>query len=86
MYLASSVFVRHTLNALYSDLAVALNKVSVHAPTRREKSLFIGLTAAGLARVGGAPGEWEVYVSFLMFLFRILIHPSTGTRLTPSPR
>lgn len=74
MYITSSVFVRHTLNALYSDLRVVLNKVSVETPrsggdpelqpkTRRksrEKSLFVGLTATGVARVSGAAGEWEV--------------------------
>lgn len=72
MYLASSVFVRHTLTALYSDLKVALNKVSINAPPplgdlqlkargkSREKSLFVGLTATGIARVSGAVGEWEV--------------------------
>lgn len=74
MYLASSVFVRHTLNALYSDLKVVLNKVAVNTPPpvgdldlqpkarrkSREKSLFVGLSATGIARVSGAAGEWEV--------------------------
>lgn len=75
MYIASSVFVRHTLNALYSDLKVVLNKVSVTTPPSpnsdsidisgarrksRDKSLFVGLTATGVARVSGGQGEWEV--------------------------
>jgi hypothetical protein len=74
MYLASSVFMRHTLNTLYSDMKVVLNKVSVDAPSpvndpdlqpkarrkNREKSLFVGLSATGTARVSGAVGEWEV--------------------------
>jgi len=31
--MASSVFIRHTLNALYSDLSVVLHKVVVKTPT-----------------------------------------------------
>lgn len=30
LYIASSIFVRHTLNALYTDLAVTLRRVRVH--------------------------------------------------------
>ncbi|TFK86300.1 hypothetical protein K466DRAFT_493073 [Polyporus arcularius HHB13444] len=32
LYLASSAFVRHTLNALYTDLRVELRRVRVHGP------------------------------------------------------
>ncbi|OCH83832.1 hypothetical protein OBBRIDRAFT_799584 [Obba rivulosa] len=32
LYMASSVFVRHTLNALYTDLRVTLRRVRVHGP------------------------------------------------------
>ncbi|KAI0764626.1 hypothetical protein C8Q74DRAFT_1282998 [Fomes fomentarius] len=32
LYLASSAFVRHTLNALYTDLRVELQRVRVHGP------------------------------------------------------
>ncbi|KAH9949738.1 hypothetical protein B0H21DRAFT_88273 [Amylocystis lapponica] len=32
MYMASSAFVRHTLNALYTDLHVVLRRVRVHGP------------------------------------------------------
>lgn len=89
LYLASSVFVRHSLNALYSDLNVVLRKVTVQKPVSpstsgsgltggtgtsggeslteksgrrksREKSLFVGLTVTGTARVSGGLGEWEV--------------------------
>ena len=85
--MASSVFVRHTLKTLYSDLHVELRRVYVQTPksqasgvgddhshreegtervegkkppSRREKSLFIGLVVKGTARVSGAVGEWEV--------------------------
>jgi hypothetical protein len=29
-------------------------------PSKREKSLFVGLVVRGTARVSGAVGEWEV--------------------------
>jgi hypothetical protein len=81
LYMASSVFVRHTLNALYSHLRVELRKISVNtpstsdagpsnahispqttsgAPSRRQKSIFIGLRVRGNARVSGGPGQWDV--------------------------
>ena len=36
--MASSVFVRHTLNALYSDISVVLRKVVVNTPRSRKTS------------------------------------------------
>ena len=78
------MFIRHTLNALYSDLSVDVRKLSVnpsrssrvpHTPPsgpeqdsariralRREKSLFVGFTVSGSARVTGSETKWEVYV------------------------
>ncbi|KAF8237458.1 hypothetical protein L208DRAFT_1356231, partial [Tricholoma matsutake] len=38
LYMASSVFVRHTLNALYSDISVVLRKVVVNTPRYRNPS------------------------------------------------
>jgi len=35
LYMASSAFVRHTLNALYSDISVVLRKVIVNTPRSR---------------------------------------------------
>lgn len=32
LYMASSVFVRHTLSALYTDLRVELQRITVHGP------------------------------------------------------
>jgi len=74
--MASSVFVRHTLNAVYADLQVELHRVDVQTPSSRvtkatermemggklsrEKSVFIGLCVRGIARVSGGVGEWEV--------------------------
>ncbi|KAJ7083661.1 hypothetical protein B0H15DRAFT_850307 [Mycena belliarum] len=86
LYLASSVFVRHTLNALYADLAVALNKVALAAPpAHREKSLFIGLTVTGVARVSGAPGEWEVNSTYTFSPLTGLIHVHTVNSIHPAP-
>ncbi|KAH8829588.1 hypothetical protein DL96DRAFT_1598756 [Flagelloscypha sp. PMI_526] len=39
LYLASSVFIRHTLNALYSDLRVSLTKFVVNAPKHDRRHL-----------------------------------------------
>ncbi|KAJ7471296.1 hypothetical protein B0H11DRAFT_2041151 [Mycena galericulata] len=103
MYLASSVFVRHTLNALYADLKVVLNKVTVDTPPpspvgdvdpqptakarrkSREKSLFVGLTASGIARVSGAAGEWEVNSTYTFSPLTGLIHVHTVNSIHPAP-
>ncbi|KAJ7715717.1 hypothetical protein DFH07DRAFT_361329 [Mycena maculata] len=100
MYLASSVFVRHTLNALYSDLRVVFNKVSVNTPPlpvgdldlqpkarrkSREKSLFVGLSATGIARVSGAAGEWEVNSTYTFSPLTGLIHVHTVNSIHPAP-
>ncbi|KAJ7198819.1 hypothetical protein GGX14DRAFT_468959, partial [Mycena pura] len=89
MYLASSVFVRHTLNALYADLKVTLNKVALDAhgePRKnREKSLFVGLTASGIARVSGAVGEWEVNSTYTFSPLTGLIHVHTINSIHPAP-
>ncbi len=75
MYIASSAFARHTLNALYSDLHLVLQKVALEDPRvsgtgepspeskrRREKSLTVVFSVHGNARVSGAEGRWDVYV------------------------
>ncbi|KAJ7148647.1 hypothetical protein C8R43DRAFT_925407 [Mycena crocata] len=97
MYLASSVFVRHTLNALYSDLTVVLNKVSVDTPPltggeldlprrkSREKSFFVGLSATGIARVSGTAGEWEVNSTYTFSPITGLIHIHTVNSIHPAP-
>ncbi|KAJ7653286.1 hypothetical protein DFH06DRAFT_1282556 [Mycena polygramma] len=98
MYLASSVFVRHTLNALYSDLKVTLNKVTVNnlppggdaavqqqRRKNRDKSLFVGLSATGVARVSGAVGEWEVNSTYTFSPITGLIHIHTVNSIHPAP-
>ncbi|KAJ7621105.1 hypothetical protein FB45DRAFT_928392 [Roridomyces roridus] len=97
LYFTSSVFVRHTLNALYSDLKVVLNKVSVNThgesdlqmlkPRRksRDKSLFVGLGVSGIARVSGAPGDWEVNSTYTFSPLTGLIHLHTVNSIHPAP-
>ncbi|KAH9829039.1 uncharacterized protein C8Q71DRAFT_863591 [Rhodofomes roseus] len=96
LYLASSAFVRHTLNALYTDLTVRTTRVRVLGPrsspgspdqdgppraphkqrSSREKSLFLGLSVSGIARVSGQRGGWDVCVPLPLPL---LPPPSTPT-------
>ncbi|KAF7315803.1 hypothetical protein MIND_00096400 [Mycena indigotica] len=90
MYLASSVFVRHTMNALYADTRVALNKVAVDthgvkSKGSREKSLVVGLTATGVARVSGISSEWEVNSTYTFSPLTGLIHIHTVNSIHPAP-
>ncbi|KAF7305946.1 hypothetical protein HMN09_00749000 [Mycena chlorophos] len=88
MYLASSVFVRHTMNAVYSETRVALNKVAVESrggKKSREKSLVVGLTASGVARVSGAASEWEVNSTYTFSPLTGLIHIHTVNSIHPAP-
>ncbi|KAJ8514516.1 hypothetical protein ONZ45_g7963 [Pleurotus djamor] len=109
LYFASSVFIRHTLNALYSGLHVSLRKVIVQTPgsskaivgavggehegaiapnpakNTREKSLFVGLTVNGTARVSGSVGEWDVNSIYTFSPITGLIHVHTITSIEPEP-
>jgi len=85
LYLASSMFIRHTLNALYSDLSVTLQKVSLSkypdssspSPSTpdskhrkiREKNLLINARVHGLNRLSGSPSEWLMYAFSFPFHF-----------------
>jgi hypothetical protein len=60
--MTSSVFVRHTMKTLHSDLRVEMRRLAVHTPSRRERSLFVGLTVYGTTRVSGGLGEWQMWV------------------------
>ncbi|KAI0079157.1 hypothetical protein K474DRAFT_1582671, partial [Panus rudis PR-1116 ss-1] len=80
LYIASSVFMRHTMNALYTDLDVEIRRVRVHGPrsfkasgsgsdvkkvrSSREKSFFVGLVVTGAGRVSKAKTEWEVNCTY----------------------
>jgi hypothetical protein len=67
LYVASSVFLRRSLKALYTDLNVRLTRVRVDAGhgiearrANRDKRLLITLEVAGDSRVGGSRHEWNV--------------------------
>jgi hypothetical protein len=75
LYLASAMFVRHTLNALYADLSVELcthrRWSPSHAPSQhypRELRMSFGLLVTGRARVTGQLAEWQVYVNTLFLI------------------
>lgn len=55
LYIGSSLFVRHTLNALYSDLRVEIRRVRVHGPQSK--------TPGTLTVPRG--GSSHTYISFL---------------------
>ncbi|KIO11707.1 hypothetical protein M404DRAFT_40043, partial [Pisolithus tinctorius Marx 270] len=98
LYLASSVFIRHTMKTLYSDLRVELRKVVVqippltpksnaagHSRSTREKSLFIGLTVLGTTRVSGGLGEWQIDSTYSFSPFTGLINLHTINSIQPAP-
>ena len=98
LYITSSVFVRHTLNALYSDLRVDLLSVRTTPPPpspspssskrlgkSRDRSLSMRIGVSGLARVSGTKSEWEVDCTygFSPVTGLILIH--TVNSIHPAP-
>ncbi|KAH9912228.1 uncharacterized protein B0H18DRAFT_890469 [Fomitopsis serialis] len=107
LYLASSAFVRHTLNALYTDLTVRTTRVRVLGPgsssggeqdphgraprapqkqrALREKSLFLGLSVSGVARVSGARGGWDVNSTYTFSPQTGLIHLHQIDSIEPAP-
>lgn len=81
LYLASSVFVRHTMKAFYSDLQVELQKVVATKPTPlRERDLFIGVLIKGTMRVSGTKGQWVVCGSPSWFRMRTLTNKGSVIR------
>ncbi|CAE6339673.1 unnamed protein product [Rhizoctonia solani] len=60
LYFASAAIVRTSLNALYSDMHVALNSVQVSTLGAREREIKIGLIVSGSSRVGGGKAEWDM--------------------------
>ncbi|KAF8907751.1 hypothetical protein CPB85DRAFT_1310756 [Mucidula mucida] len=98
MYIASSAFARHTLNALYSDLHLVLQKVALEDPRvsgtgepspeskrRREKSLTVVFSVHGNARVSGAEGRWDVHSSYTFSPLSGLIYVHTINSILPAP-
>ena len=76
LYVASSFFLRHTMNALYTDLSVTTRKVEVHQPDKRkagpsssrgecsgrQRSITLGHIVSGIGRLGLSSdrAEWDV--------------------------
>lgn len=96
--MTSSAFVRHTLNALYSDLRVDLlnvrvlnsplpGKVADRPITRksRDKSLSMRIGVTGLARVSGASSEWEVDCTYTFSPLTGLVLTHTVNLIQPAP-
>ena len=64
------MFVRHTLNAIYTNLGIELcgvrhQSLPPHIPLQphpRNLRISIGLLVSGQARLTGQPAEWRMYV------------------------
>lgn len=77
LYVASSGIIRHTMNALYSDLTVRVAKLVINSPPtlcssspgkrkiNRDKSFRVRQIVVGNSRVTGKSNEWEMCVEFL---------------------
>ncbi|KAG2138431.1 uncharacterized protein EDB93DRAFT_724521 [Suillus bovinus] len=100
LYLASSVFIRHTMRTLYSDLRVELRKVAVqgspstdsegttagtHSTHQRDKSLFISLDVYGTTRVSGGVGQWQIDSTYNFSPISGLIQTHTINSIHPAP-
>ncbi|KDR70132.1 hypothetical protein GALMADRAFT_76538 [Galerina marginata CBS 339.88] len=101
LYLASSSLIRHTMLALYSDLAVRNDKLVVNTPSTRspssdppsrkkrrisrEKSVLLRQTVTGIARVSGKPGEWVIESTYTFSPITGLIHQHVVNSIHPAP-
>ncbi|OJA07813.1 hypothetical protein AZE42_03406 [Rhizopogon vesiculosus] len=100
LYLASSVFIRHTMKTLYSDLRVELRKMTVHGSSssssentteathsnhQREKSVLISLNVYGMARVSGGVGQWQIDSTYTFSPISGLIQTQTINSIHPAP-
>jgi len=98
LYATSSVFVRHTLNALYSDLRVDLLSTRTAPPQPssllpssnqpgkgRDRSLSMRIGVSGLARVSGTKSEWEVDCTYSFSPTSGLILVHTVNSIHPAP-
>ncbi|QRW20658.1 GNAT family acetyltransferase [Rhizoctonia solani] len=79
LYFASAAIVRTSLNALYSDMHVALSSVEVSTLGVREREIKIGLIVSGSSRVGGGNAEWDIFNA-------AVIMPYTVRPVTPADR
>ncbi|KAF8908203.1 hypothetical protein CPB84DRAFT_1674484 [Gymnopilus junonius] len=101
LYLASSSLLRHTMLALYSNLAVQNTKLVINTPLarqsesppssskkrriNREKSILLRQTVTGIARVSGKPGEWIIESTYTFSPITGLIHQHIINSIHPAP-
>jgi len=95
LYLASSAFVRHSLNALYTDLQVVARKASLmdhsgvtSARSRRQRSFTISLLVSGTGRLGlgsSRVAEWDVTATYTFSPASGRISKHTVNSIDPAP-
>ncbi|KAH9060509.1 hypothetical protein EDB87DRAFT_1614936 [Lactarius vividus] len=93
LYLASAMFVQHTLNAIYTDLGIELCMVKRRSPTHiplqshpRELRVSIGLVVSGQARLTGQPTEWRVHSTYSFEPIQALISHHRIDSILPEPQ
>jgi len=71
LYIASAMFVRHTINAIYTNLSIKLCMIRRSSPPHmplqshpRELRVSIRLLVFGHARLTGQPAEWRVHSTY----------------------
>ncbi|KLO18900.1 hypothetical protein SCHPADRAFT_818998 [Schizopora paradoxa] len=93
LYVASSAFVRHSMNALYTDLHVVARKVNVMdhstlAQGKRRKAFTIGLLVSGMGRLGlgtSREAEWDVTATYEFSPASGLISKHIVNSIDPAP-
>ncbi|KAH9042431.1 hypothetical protein EDB85DRAFT_1885726 [Lactarius pseudohatsudake] len=93
LYLASAMFVQHTLNAIYTDLGIELCMVRRQSPPHmplqshpRELRVSIGLVVSGQARLTGQPAEWRVHSTYSFEPIQALISHHRIDSILPEPQ
>ncbi|KAI0249275.1 hypothetical protein BJV78DRAFT_1129890 [Lactifluus subvellereus] len=92
LYLASAMFVRHTLNALYADLGIELCMLRRWSPSHvsshhhpRELRISLGLLVTGRARVTGQLAEWQINSTYFFEPTNALISRHVIDSILPAP-
>ncbi|KAH9006636.1 hypothetical protein EDB86DRAFT_3036247 [Lactarius hatsudake] len=93
LYLASAMFVQHTLNAIYTDLGIELCMIKRPSPPHmslqshpRELRVSIGLVVSGQARLTGQPAEWRVHSTYSFEPIQALISHHRIDSILPEPQ
>ncbi|CEL59917.1 hypothetical protein RSOLAG1IB_09201 [Rhizoctonia solani AG-1 IB] len=85
LYFTSAAIVRTSLNALYSDMHVALNSVEVSTLGARDREIKIGLIVSGSSRVGGGKAEWDILGTYRFSPRSGLINQHDVNSIHPAP-